>query len=1371
MAQEKQPPRQVGIQSNAGGDIIFEQSQVHIAGGDMHIHPPLTAQEKRERQNRQRMLDRVQAIWIEGVLEPSVQGAAQIALVLQHKPNVVVTPFWHVLQEFDKTGPFSSADGSIVQVYAHANGEVLILGEPGAGKTTLLLELTRDLLERARQDEAHPIPVVFSLSSWAAKRQPLTEWLASELHARYQVPLPLAMSWIETDQVLPLLDGLDEVAAPHRAACVEAINTYRQAHGFLPTVVCSRQTDYSVLSTRLLLRTAVVVQPLTPEQIESYLTSGDERLESLRQTLREDADLQALASTPLMLNVLTVAYQGTPHKEVAATGSLETKQKQIFATYVQHMLTRRSISTHYTPEQTTHWLSSLADQMKQQSQAIFYLEQMQPEWLAGNQMLRMYDWLAVRLPSLLTGMLISGAIIDILIGFTLPTLVMSILLGGLLGGLLGRGSVIQRQVTGGGRTKRVLWYRLLLWLGIGALIGLGVGLSYGLRGGLSYGLRDGLSFGLGSILLQVLLWKSNNVGSPSQISYSGRRMAWWRLIWNKKVYNGLLIWLLIWLSSSPSLGMIYGLILGLIYGLTGGILSALLLGRSTTIQPTDRLAWSPRSLVKSLFSKQNICESLMTSALIVLSAGLSFGLIIGLKLGFVVGLSLGIGVGLSYWLLLGLVRGVSSETIGDQLRMVPNQGIHYSAFNGLVFGLVSAIIVWLVARLSDGLSSGLAAGLQYGLAVGLRYGLATGVLSSLLTGLFAALFTGLLIGLFTGWLACLRHYILRLLLWRSGYIPWSYPQFLDYAAERILLRKVGGGYIFIHRLLLDYFAARETAPVFNEPTEHRQASTPAPVSPSNVPSEPMVSAVLSDFSVPTISLASPTTLSETPHLLPCGHELRTPSARFCSVCGASIKMPDTPTTAPAVSPSSTGESASFGGLQPPSLTHSSPEALLRSVGPSVPSALVSRSDTAIISPRRGLPVSRTVLLVGLVLLVIMGGAGFLIVLFHSACPDGLSLTQSCQTPHSLRVAYGVESLIEHGFTGKGQTIVDIVSFGSPTLRQDLDIFDKEFGLPPVKIQVISPLNEKEYDPNGDKPGWANSTTKDVEIFHTIAPDAGIVVLISPVAEIQGTVGMPEFRQLIQYAINHHLGNIISNGWHASEVTLNNPAGQQEIQKWDTLLQNATTRQGITFFASTGDNGATDYSDLHEKHLSPMPTIDFPADSPWVTSVGGTTLQQGGANHQEIAWDSSGGGFSAFYPVPSYQQTLPASVQSLLQNRRGVPDVSADADPSTGMAIYYNGSWEQAGAAASVSLWAALGAIANQMAGHPLGFINPGLYKVIASGAYTRAFHDITVGDNSVDNGAVKVKGYTAVPGWDPVTGLGSPNAEVLLPALVAALKQ
>src|SRR5207249_997852 len=268
---------------------------------------------------------------------------------------------------------------------------------------------------------------------------------------------------------------------------------------------------------------------------------------------------------------------------------------------------------------------------------------------------------------------------------------------------------------------------------------------------------------------------------------------------------------------------------------------------------------------------------------------------------------------------------------------------------------------------------------------------------------------------------------------------------------------------------------------------------------------------------------------------------------------------------------------------------------------------------------------------------------------NDPCPPDLRGISDCFTPHALRVAYGVESLIEQGFTGKGQTVIDIVSFGSPTLQHDMDVFDQQFGLPPIKIQVIAPLNVPEYDPNHDKGGWATETELDVQIIHAIAPDANIVVLQSPVAETEGTIGLPEFLQLEQYAVAHHLGNIISQSWGASEVTLQDTAGRQEIQQWDAFYKQATTQQGITILSSSGDLGATDYADLQLRHLSSVATTSFPADDPWVTSVGGTTLTSDGSTLSESVWNSgggaSGGGFSQFFKTPTYQQALPATVES------------------------------------------------------------------------------------------------------------------------------
>jgi subtilase family serine protease len=162
-------------------------------------------------------------------------------------------------------------------------------------------------------------------------------------------------------------------------------------------------------------------------------------------------------------------------------------------------------------------------------------------------------------------------------------------------------------------------------------------------------------------------------------------------------------------------------------------------------------------------------------------------------------------------------------------------------------------------------------------------------------------------------------------------------------------------------------------------------------------------------------------------------------------------------------------------------------------------------------------------------------------------------------------------------------------------------------------------------------------------------------------------------------------------------------------------------------------------------------------------------RSGISSFQETAWNNqfgaTGGGYSIFFNRPVYQGCCAKSIPG-----RGVPDVSGDADPSTGLAIYASGWQLGGGTSASAPLWAAIAAIANQMAGHALGFLNPGLYKLAVSNTYMQDFHDITQGNNTQDVGGTIVPGYTAAPGWDPVTGLGSPNAEKLIPDLIAAMK-
>lgn len=377
------------------------------------------------------------------------------------------------------------------------------------------------------------------------------------------------------------------------------------------------------------------------------------------------------------------------------------------------------------------------------------------------------------------------------------------------------------------------------------------------------------------------------------------------------------------------------------------------------------------------------------------------------------------------------------------------------------------------------------------------------------------------------------------------------------------------------------------------------------------------------------------------------------------------------------------------------------------------------------------------------------------------------------SPKQLWTLYGVEPLLKQCYTGKGQTVVVIDSFGSPTLQEDIDHFSDYYGLPRVKLQILAPLGTKAFDPSDQQMiGWAIETTEDVQIIHAIAPDANIVVLTSPVDETEGVAGLPEFLQLEQYAVQHQLGAIVSQSWAASEVSLATSAGQAEIAQWDAFFHTATTQHGMTFFAGSGDNGATDYIDTSITQLSATPTTSFPTSDPWVTSVGGTTIQQNGQQLSEIAWNSSGGGFSRFYAEQAFQQNLSSDVQQQLSHRRGVPDVSSTADPNIGLGCFFGGLLQEKfvgnGTSAGGPLWAGLTAIANQMAGHSLGYLNPALYSVAAGSNYARDFHDITVGNNSTNDKGVDVTGYDAVAGWDPITGLGTPNAQYLLPDLIAA---
>lgn len=320
--------------------------------------------------HRTRMLKQVRTFWIDGVLEQSLHHMALITLGLYEHPDAVTNPWRLVMQEAERPAFSLPAGTRIMDVYDHSDGKLLILGKPGAGKTTLLLELARDLLVRAEQNRAYPVPIVFHLASWAKKETSFAHWLVNEFRDKYQLSRKVAQDWIDTDKVVLLLDGLDEVPKEAQPSCIQAINTYHQEHNLVSLVLCSRSSEYFAQATQVALQTAVEIQPLTEQQVNEYLLSAGSQIEALRLVLSANSTLRELSTSPLMLNIMLLTYHGKEMKDIAAEDTenrslwmfgLTPHTHEVFKTYVQQMLHRRGSSEHFSSQQIVHWLIWVAE--------------------------------------------------------------------------------------------------------------------------------------------------------------------------------------------------------------------------------------------------------------------------------------------------------------------------------------------------------------------------------------------------------------------------------------------------------------------------------------------------------------------------------------------------------------------------------------------------------------------------------------------------------------------------------------------------------------------------------------------------------------------------------------------------------------------------------------------------------------------------------------------------------------------------------------------------------------------------------------------------------------------------------------------------
>jgi subtilase family serine protease len=396
---------------------------------------------------------------------------------------------------------------------------------------------------------------------------------------------------------------------------------------------------------------------------------------------------------------------------------------------------------------------------------------------------------------------------------------------------------------------------------------------------------------------------------------------------------------------------------------------------------------------------------------------------------------------------------------------------------------------------------------------------------------------------------------------------------------------------------------------------------------------------------------------------------------------------------------------------------------------------------------------------------------------------------ACYGPTQFHKAYNLGPLYAKGLTGKGTTIAIVDSFGSPTALADLKTFDQAYGLAdPPKFTIIQPAGKvPPFDPNNAvMTNWAAETNLDVQYAHAMAPGANILLVETPVAETEGVVGFPEIVKAENYVVSHHLADVITQSFGATEQTF--PSAKSLLDLRSAYI--AAAKAGVTVLGSSGDDGATGGRAPAGATAYLHRVTSWPASDPLVTSVGGLQYfldAKGNQTKPATVWNdtalfgrlaSSGGGKSVIFSRPAFQN----SVQARVGNQRGVPDISLSAAVDGGAIVFYGANTLGAGVPAGYQIiggtseaspeFAGVVAIAAQLAGHGLGVINSAIYQLNAQ--HASGIVDITTGTNTVtfSQGGQDhtVVGFPARTGYDLSSGVGGINGAQFVPQLVAALK-
>lgn len=685
--------------------------------------PPLVqinaAELPTERRNLLILLEKVRTAWIEGVLDVQTMDYGFIPLIRRPYNEAVERPWDKVKGTVAQRSQTEKAEQSILDTFRAANNVLLIVGSPGAGKTTTLLQLAKELIVVAEREPEQPIPTVLHLLSWVEQQEPIAQWVIKELNSKYQIPPKIGQEWLEDNQLILLLDGLDELPSIYQNNCVKALNDFRETHAFVGIAICSRDQEYATVATTapLHLGGATRLQSLTLSQINAYLANAGEVFSTLSQNLKEDPALQRMAQSPLALSIIISVYtssaNSTPFQlnelsDVVPTTSGVNRQK-LLKTYVEYMLEKREGHQLYSDDQTKKYLAWLAQKMTQHNQSVFLSEQMQPNWLATKGQRYLY---------LLITRLVAGGFV------TAMMVLLSLFLDHSV-------QIIQKS------------HHIA-----------GLPLSFFVP----FNLLFFLNMGLGALVSVVDFIFAEYAYQLDNISTLKIRIHLLHLIAISFVvaFTSLLTFYLLFQGVFLFVYIIF-----------------------QTYFLTYTLNFFALHRISGYFNEISMNETVHWSWA---DANAGF-------LGAIISSLVGTGAFLLvdvYWGILSLVASfISLYCLSGLIR----QKLEKKEKSSHIF--------WQVFK------NGVFAGLIASFPLLLWFGLAWSIFSGYLVGLLVFLLYFIPFGGFD----VVKYATLRLLLQGSGSIPKNYRAFLDYAARRVFLRKVGDGYIFMHRSLQEYFAS------------------------------------------------------------------------------------------------------------------------------------------------------------------------------------------------------------------------------------------------------------------------------------------------------------------------------------------------------------------------------------------------------------------------------------------------------------------------------------------------------------------------------------------------------------------------------------